>query len=219
MINLKFEPAVGHGAKILALGAHCDDIEIGCGGTLLKWIDQHPNTEVKWVVFASNEIRKKEALKSAQRFLDGLNSAEIDVLNYRDAFLPTSFSHIKEYFETLKTSFNPDVIFTHYRQDRHQDHRLISDLTWNTFRDHFILEYEIPKYDGDLGIPNCFCQLEEQYVQKKINILLDCFESQKNKHWFEPETFKSLMRLRGLESASSQKYAEAFHARKWLICP
>ena len=216
MISLTFDQQSVGGLNILALGAHCDDIEIGCGGTLLKLIDQHQVRHITRVVFASNEIRKQEALNSAAQFLDGLSSKEVIVLDYRDAFLSFSAMEIKERFESIKGILNPDLVFTHYRDDRHQDHRLISDLTWNTFRDHFILEYEIPKYDGDLGIPQCFCHLTPLQANKKIDILLQAFESQKNKHWFDRETFLALMRIRGLESAA-HKYAESFYARKWLL--
>ncbi len=215
MIPLQFNKA--EGLNILCLGAHCDDIEIGCGGTLLKWIGEYPIQYIKWAVFASNETRKQEALDCAHRFLADVPDKEIVVHSYRDAFLPYSAVEIKEYFETVKASFNPDVVFTHYRHDRHQDHRLISDLTWNTFRSHLILEYEIPKYDGDLGIPNCFCRLGEEQVNQKVDFLLQSYESQAVKHWFDRETFLSLMRLRGMEAAATEKYAEAFHLRKVII--
>ena len=200
--------------NVLCLGAHCDDIEIGCGGTVLKLIEEGKVAKLKWVVFASNAVRKKEAIDSANAFLEEVEEKEIIVLDHRDAFLQFSALEIKEYFETIKKSFNPDLVFTHYRQDRHQDHRLLSDLAWNTFRNHLILEYEIPKYDGDIGIPNCFFHLSEQQIEKKIDILIDCFESQRNKHWFDKETFLSLPRIRGMESASPGRFAEAFYARK-----
>ncbi len=203
--------------NILCLGAHCDDIEIGCGGTLLKMIKKKQVAHLKWVVFASNEVRKKEAIACAEGFLKDLKDKEIIVLDYRDAFLSFSAFEIKEYFESIKQSFKPDLVFTHYRNDRHQDHRLLSDLAWNTFRNHLILEYEIPKYDGDLGIPNCFCHLTENQADRKVNLLLHHYDSQKNKHWFDKETFLSLMRIRGMESAAQSKYAEAFHVRKFLI--
>jgi LmbE family N-acetylglucosaminyl deacetylase len=217
MIGLKFDQQVGTGLNILALGAHCDDIEIGCGGTLLKLIAQHQVKHITWIVFASNESRKQEALASAALFLEGVESREVQVLDYRDAFLSFSAMEIKEHFESIKTAFNPDIVFTHYRDDRHQDHRLISDLTWNTFRNHMILEYEIPKYDGDLGIPQCFSQLSPAQVERKVEVLMDAFGSQRNKHWFDRDTFLALMRIRGLESAAESKYAEAFFSRKWLI--
>ncbi|MEL6863197.1 MAG: PIG-L deacetylase family protein [Bacteroidota bacterium] len=217
MIPLTIGAAKGQALKVLCLGAHCDDIEIGCGGTLLKWIAKKQIQQIKWVVFASNEQRKQEAIISARAFLADVPNKDISVLSYRDAFLSFSALEIKEYFEDIKRSFNPDVVFTHYRDDRHQDHRLISDLSWNTFRNHLIMEYEIPKYDGDLGIPNCFSQLTGAEVDQKLEILLSSFPSQAGKHWFDRETFIALMRIRGLESASEQKYAEAFHVRKWRI--
>ncbi len=200
--------------NILLLGAHCDDIEIGCGGTLLKILDYYRVNQVKWIIFTSNETRKKEAMNSASLFLKEVKNKEIFINNYRDGFLPTIMTEVKDYFETLKKSFNPDIIFTHYRDDLHQDHRLVNQLTWNTFRNHTILEYEIPKYDGDLGIPNFFVNLENKYVDKKIEILLKSFESQVSKHWFDRETFTALMRIRAMESANAGKYTEAFYARK-----
>lgn len=217
MIRLQFETAKSDGLNILCLGAHCDDIEIGCGGTLLKLIGEYPVNRLKWVVFASDETRKQEALRSAEAFLEGVENREVAVLSYRDAFLPASAVEIKEYFEEIKKAFAPDLVFTHYRHDRHQDHRLLSDLAWNTFRGHLILEYEIPKYDGDLGAPNCFAHLTEEQVGRKVGILLECFASQKEKHWFDKETFLALLRIRGMESASPTRYAEAFHLRKMII--
>lgn len=217
MTPIQFVKEKGKGLKILCLGAHCDDIEIGCGGSILKLINAGLVQELRWVVFASNPVRKKEAERCARLFLEGLENHKITVHDHRDAFLNFSALEIKEYFESVKGAFDPDLVFTHYRNDRHQDHRLISDLTWNTFRNHLILEYEIPKYDGDLGIPNCFFQLTETLVEKKIKFLLEGFPSEKNKHWFDRETFLALMRIRGLESANNHKYAEAFHARKLII--
>lgn len=215
MLPLRFKDN-GRGLKLLCLGAHCDDIEIGCGGTILRLQEEYRIDRLQWVVFTSNELRRAEALHSAQQFVDGLGDAHIEILNYRDAFLSFSALEVKEYFESLKKVMDPDVVFTHYRDDRHQDHRLISDLTWNTFRNHLILEYEIPKYDGDLGQPNAFMPLSEAQAAKKVDILLDSFASQRSKHWFDRETFLSLMRIRGLECAHDQRYAEAFYVRKWV---
>lgn len=217
MIPLQFETAGREGLDILCLGAHCDDIEIGCGGALLKLMGQYPVRHVMWVVFASNAVRKQEALRSAEAFLEKAESRDIVVLDYRDAFLQFSALEIKEYFESVKREFNPNLVFTHYRDDRHQDHRLISDLAWNTFRDHFILEYEIPKYDGDLGTPNCFVHLTEEQASRKVELLMSYFASQKKKHWFDKETFLALLRIRGMESASPTRYAEAFHLRKMVL--
>lgn len=201
--------------SILCLGAHSDDIEIGCGGSLLKIFKAYNVSFVKWMVFSSNETRKKEAIKSASLFLKNVQSRDIEVLDYRDGFLPQFHYEIKDRFEKIKTEINPDIIFTHNRTDRHQDHCLVSDLSWNTFRNHTILEYEIPKYDGDLGIPNFFIPIDETLVEEKVNILMTAFTSQKNKHWFDKESFTSLMRIRGMESAV--KYAEAFYARKLVF--
>lgn len=201
--------------SILCLGAHCDDIEIGVGGTLLKLIAEYNVVSVDWVVCASNEIRAGEAKQSAEEFLDGTNPKSIQINSWRDGYLPSVEAEIKDYFEELKKTIQPDVIFTHYRDDRHQDHRLVSNLTWNTWRDHFILEYEIPKYDGDLGTPNFFVPLSEHYIKRKNSNILDSFVSQKGKHWFDNETFMALPRLRGMESAVT--YAEAFFARKLVF--
>lgn len=217
MTPLQFKTAGGEGLDILCLGAHCDDIEIGCGGTLLKLIAEYPVRHLKWVVFASNAERKPEALGSAEAFLEGVVQPEIRILDYRDAFLPSFAAEIKEHFESIKSSFNPNLVFTHYREDRHQDHRLLSGLAWNTFRSHLILEYEIPKYDGDLGTPNCFFHLTEEQANRKVELLLNHFTSQKEKHWFDRETFLALLRIRGMESASPTRYAEAFHLRKMVL--
>jgi len=217
MLHLNFNKFAKSGFKLLCLGAHCDDIEIGCGGTLLKLIENYNISFVKWVVFASTEERAKEATASAELFLQGVKEKDIVVHRYRDGFLNYSGYEIKDNFEKIKKEFTPDVVFTHYRNDRHQDHRLLSDLAWNTYRDHLILEYEIPKYDGDLGIPNLFVSVDARLAEQKIDILLKSFASQANKHWFDKETFLALMRLRGMECAAETKYAEAFHARKVLI--
>ena len=198
--------------KILCLGAHSDDIEIGCGGALLKILKENSIEQVEWIVFATNEQRKIEAETSAKNYLYGLNKANVSIYEFRDGFLPYHAIEIKEKFEEIKKRINPDIIFTHYRDDRHQDHRLISDLTWNTFRDNMILEYEIPKWDGDIGNPNFYVELNEKILNKRNQLLKDCFITQKGKHWFKEEMFRSLARIRGMESAC--EFAEAFYARK-----
>jgi len=203
--------------KILCLGAHSDDIEIGAGGTILKIIDSYPVESVYWLTFCSNDVRKKEAEDSAEQFLKPLKEKQIHIKSFRDGFLPTLGTEVKELFEVVKGEFSPDLIFTHYRNDLHQDHRKVNELTWNTFRNHFILEYEIPKYDGDLGQPNYFTHLNQKYVDRKIDILLNSFASQAGKHWFDKETFQAIMRIRGMESATQDKFAEAFYARKIVI--
>lgn len=212
---LGFKLANAQPINILCLGAHCDDIEIGAGGTLLKIFEEYQINSVKWVVFTSNETRKVEANTSATRFLEKIENKEILIYANRDGFLPFMAAEVKETFEKIKGEFVPDIIFTHYRNDRHQDHRLVSDLTWNTWRSHQILEYEIPKYDGDMGNPNLYVPLQEKHISLKNKILMESFESQVCKHWFDEDTFNALPRLRGIESAS--KYAEAFYARKVIF--
>ena len=204
--------SLGNAKRILLLGAHSDDIEIGCGGTILKLAKSNPKLEIVWVVFSAEGARRREARASAQLFLKEVSQSKIVLKNFRTSFFPAQGESIKKFFETLKRSFNPDIVFTHYREDRHQDHRLLSDLAWNTFRDHFIAEYEIPKYDGDLGIPNLFVPLDEAICRRKAQHLCRIFGTQKSRHWFSEDTFLALMRLRGVECAS--RYAEAFHCRK-----
>lgn len=210
MISLKL--IAKQNLNLLCIGAHCDDIEIGCGGTILKILDEYQVNSVMWIVFSSNEIRKKEAQISAESFLHEIEKKTIKIESYKDGFLPDSFAEIKESFEQIKNSYNPDLIFTHYRNDIHQDHHLLGDLTWNTFRNHLILEYEIPKFDGDFGIPNFYVPLEEEIVKRKNEIIINSFQSQVKKHWFNNETFNAILRLRGMESVS--KFSEAFYARK-----
>jgi LmbE family N-acetylglucosaminyl deacetylase len=199
--------------RILCLGAHSDDIEIGCGGTLLQTLAGHSNIHVDWVVFSANATRKKEAIHSASLFLKQAKSKHITVHSYRDGFFPYQGAKIKMAFERLKKT-TPDVIFTHYRDDLHQDHRQINQLTWNTFRNHMILEYEIPKFDGDLGAPNVFFPIEEPTCQRKAEYLNQAFVTQRAKHWFSEGTFFALMRIRGVEGNSPTRYAEAFYGRK-----
>ena len=217
MINLQFDTQKDSPLKILCLGAHSDDIEIGCGGTILKMTKEYPNSEVYWVVFSADGKRKKEAEESTNIFLKDAKEKAIVIKDFRDGFFPYIGAEIKEYFETLKHEVDPDVIFTHYRCDLHQDHRQVSDITWNTFRDHLILEYEIPKYDGDLGPPNFFVHLEDDICETKIQNIFNIFKTQTANQWFRKETFQSIMTLRGIESNSPSGYAEAFYCRKIII--
>lgn len=203
--------------KILCLGAHSDDIEIGCGGTILRLIDDFPEAEFYWAVFSGDRKRAKEAKRSANAFLKGAKSKIIALQDFRESYFPFSGTEIKDFFETLKQEFSPDLIFTHYRNDAHQDHRVLSDLTWNTYRNHLILEYEIPKYDGDLRNPNLFVHLNEIYVQMKVKYICETFTSQNQKLWFSKDAFKSIMRIRGIESNSSSKFAEGFYCRKMIF--
>jgi LmbE family N-acetylglucosaminyl deacetylase len=200
--------------KLVCLGAHADDIEIGCGGLILTLLERHQNVEVDWIVFSSTSKRSREARQSAELFLQGARRRRVVLKRFRDSFFPHEGDRIKKVFETLKKQLNPDIVLTHYREDRHQDHRVLSDLAWNTFRDHLVLEYEIPKFDGDLGVPNCFVPLDPATCARKVAYLMAAFSSQRDKHWFSDETFMSLMRLRGMECRAPGGYAEAFYARK-----
>lgn len=203
--------------RVLCLGAHSDDIEIGCGGTILTLAATKREMDVCWVVFSSNEERKKEALKSADAFLGSTVKKQVVIHTFRDGFLPYVGGAVKDQFEELKAHFSPDLILTHYGRDLHQDHRLISELTWNTFRNHLILEYEIPKYDGDFGSPNVFVPLDETICRQKIDNILDCFRSQSQKSWFSRELFSSVLRVRGMEANIASGYAEGFYCRKAIV--
>lgn len=214
-LNLPEDPAEPF--KILCLGAHSDDIEIGCGGTILQLLSSYTNLHVVWVVFSSGREREREARASAALFLKNAKGQQVVVKNFRDGFFPYEGTEIKNFFEEIKKDVNPDLIFTHYRIDRHQDHRTISDLTWNTWRRHLILEYEIPKYDGDLASPNCFVPLKREICNRKIKHICDVFQTQSNKAWLTADTFQAILRLRGIECGAPDKYAEAFYCRKFIL--
>jgi LmbE family N-acetylglucosaminyl deacetylase len=202
--------------NILCLGAHSDDLEIGCGGTLLRLTRLYPSLSVRWVVFsASTDARRAEALAGGARFLAHAGAKKITVGPFREAFFPSAWEQIKEYVEQLRTDSEPDLVFTHYRFDLHQDHKLVSELTWNTFRRALVLEYEIPKWDGDLGTPSCYVRLADDIVEEKIRAIRETFPSQQARHWFTDDTFRALMRLRGVEC--NARYAEAFYARKLTL--
>jgi LmbE family N-acetylglucosaminyl deacetylase len=203
--------------SILCLGAHSDDIEIGCGGTILQLSQAYQHIEWHWIVFSADRQRRQEAVQSAELFLRHAKRKTIVVNNFKDGCFPFIGSRIKSYFEKIKQSCSPDLILTHYRNDLHQDHRVISDLTWNTFRDHLILEYEIPKYDGDVGSPNFFVHLNEPQCMTKTRHIMECFKTQAGKQWFTEDTFLSVMRIRGIESNAPSKYAEGFYCRKMVF--
>lgn len=203
--------------NVLCLGAHSDDIEIGCGGGILRLKEQYPGCSFHWVVFSAIGVREAEAKRGALLFAGSTLQNPPLLKTFRDGFMPFLGAEVKEVFEELKRTISPDLIFTHNRNDAHQDHRFISELTWNTFRDHLILEYEIPKYDGDLGQPGFFVPLSSELCGKKVRYLMDAFQSQRCKHWFREDTFTSLMRLRGMECNAASGYAEAFYCRKMVI--
>ena len=216
MIRLKLDEVSARPVNVLFLGAHSDDIEIGCGGTILRLREQYPNCALHWIVFSAAGNRAAESARGAQLF-GGLGQEAVLLKTFRDGFMPFEGAEVKAACEGLKQTMSPDVIFTHNRHDAHQDHRLIAELTWNTFRDHLIFEYEIPKFDGDLGQPNFYVPIEAELSEKKARWILDTFESQRSKRWFEEETFLSLMRLRGIECNAPSGYAEAFYCRKAVL--
>ena len=209
MLSLPGDPL-----DILCLGAHPDDIEIGCGATLLTLLRERHQVSVTWIVLSGDDIREAEARDGGTRILEGAAFSDIKVAQFRDAYFPYEGVQLKEYFDGLGSQIEPDVIFTHHRGDLHQDHRLVAELTWNTFRNHLILEYEIPKYDADLGSPEMFVPIDEATLQQKIGILMECYPSQAAKPWFTPDVFRAVSVLRGIESRSGTGLAEGFHVRK-----
>ncbi|MFC1639650.1 PIG-L deacetylase family protein [Gemmatimonadota bacterium] len=202
---------------MLCLGAHSDDIEIGCGGSVLSLIAENPGAVVDWIVFGATGERASEARASAEAFLADAGRKSIDVRSFQDGFFPYVGGAIKEYFEEIKQELDPDIIFTHFRHDLHQDHRVISELTWNTFRNHLILEYEVIKYDGDLGSPNVFIAVDRATCRRKVDTILKSFKTQGSRSWFTEDVFRSLLRIRGVECNALDGYAEAFYCRKMVI--
>lgn len=215
--QFRFGTARDEPLRVLCLGAHSDDIEIGCGGTILELVRARPDVELRWVVFSAAGERAGEARTAARLFIGKRAAQAIQLHEYRDGFFPTLLSPIKERFEAVAREFSPHVVFTHRREDRHQDHRVLSDLAWNTFRRATILEYEIPKWDGDLGMPNCYVPLSAVVARRKVALLMKAFATQRSKDWFDEETFRGLARLRGMECRSPSGYAEAFFGRKLTI--
>jgi LmbE family N-acetylglucosaminyl deacetylase len=207
----------GNIRRLLCLGAHSDDIEIGCGGSILQLLKAYPEIEVHWVVFSASPTRRSEALASADAFLQGAHRRQVVVHAFRDGYFPFVGDAIKDAFEELKQTCLPDVVLTHSRHDLHQDHRLLSQLTYNTFRDHLVLEYEIPKWDGDLRTPIAYLPLERAVAQRKVDLLLQHFPTQAGRDWFTADTFHGLMRLRGVEARAPEGVAEGFHIRKLLL--
>jgi LmbE family N-acetylglucosaminyl deacetylase len=217
MIHLKLDGGAAGALQILCLGCHSDDIEIGCGGTILRLASEQPGCVFHWVVFSAIGARAVEAQHAAAQFVEPSRLKGPLLKTFRDGFMPFVGAELKAVFEELKQTVSPDLIFTHNLKDAHQDHRLIAELTWNTFRDHLILEYEIPKYDGDMGQPGVFVPLPSELCEKKVRLIMDVFQSQHGKHWFQRETFFSLMRLRGMECNAPSGYAEAFYSRKLVL--
>ena len=205
----------GKKLRVLALGAHSDDIEIGAGGAILSWIASGAEVSIDWCALSAPGERADEARASAMEFLAGAKQAEIHLGDFRDGYFPAERTAVKDWVEGLKRLEKPDVVLCHQRNDAHQDHRMVCELAWNTFRDHLILEYEIPKWDGDLGQPNLYVPLSEEVLARKIELLHKHFGTQRSKAWFDDETFRGLARLRGIECR--ERYAEAFFARKLTL--
>jgi LmbE family N-acetylglucosaminyl deacetylase len=202
--------------RVLCIGCHSDDIEIGCGGTILTLSEQYPQSEFHWVVFNAKDTREAEA-RHATALFAGERSKGLILKGFQDGYMPFVGAEVKDVFEQELKPLAPHLVLTHNRKDAHQDHRLIAELTWNTFRDHLVLEYEIPKYDGDMGQPSVFVPLTREVCEKKVRHLMEAFRSQQGKRWFQPDTFFSLMRLRGMECNSPSGYAEAFYGRKLVL--
>jgi LmbE family N-acetylglucosaminyl deacetylase len=213
MTPLQFAPA--RPFRLLCLGAHCDDIEIGCGGTVLRLLAERSAVQVRWVVFTGSAVRQSEAKASADAFLAGAERAEVQLHGFRESFLPQQWGAVKEEFEHIKAGFAPSLILVHGHDDSHQDHRLLAELAWNTFRDHLIWEYEIPKYEGDFPQPNIFVPLSEDQAGRKVELITRLFASQRGRAWFDADTFRGLLRLRGI--GCNAPWAEAFSCRKAVI--
>ena len=217
MLPLAPCPATAGGYELFCVGAHADDIEIGCGGTLLRLLRELDVERITWVVLSGNRERAAEARKAARRIVGRQAELRLVQGEFRESYFPYEAVPIKQLFDQLGRETRPDLVFTHYRKDRHQDHRLVSDLTYNTFRDHLVLEYEILKTDGDLGRPNVYVSLERPVVDRKLKIVQDCFASQRTKRWFTDDAFRGLLRVRGVEAGGPSGYAEAFYGRKLVL--
>ncbi len=215
MLRVAFGENAAAPLRILCIGAHADDIEIGCGGTLLRLLTERPGSSLRWVVLSATPERETEAGASALDFL-GDAGGDISIASFRERYFPYVEAEIKDYFEKLKP-VAPDVIFCHRRDDMHRDHRVAAELTWNTFRDHLILEYEIPKYEGDLGTPDVFVPLSRDLAERKVGLIMEHFASQRGRSWFRPDTFHGLMSVRGVECNAPEGRAEAFYARKLVV--
>lgn len=212
---LTFKPDLPADGIVLCLGAHCDDIEIGCGGALMTLHARYPGLRFHWHVFSGEDGRDQETRAAAARLLGSQCSVTVD--QFRASYFPYAGAQLKDAFEGIKSRVRPDLIFTHFLQDRHQDHRLTAELTWNAFRNHAVLEYEIPKFEGDLAHPNVYFQLPRPTVDRKIEVLMECFPSQRARQWFDRDLFLGHMRLRGVECNSESRFAEAFHVRKLAL--
>ena len=199
---------------VIAIGAHADDLEIGCGGTILRLAGEGRLASVHWLVLSASGPRIAEARAGAEAFLDGIDAVSVDIADFRDGYFPSQYAAIKDRFEDLKSLGSPDLVLVPRRGDLHQDHRLVAELAWNTFRDHVILEYEIPKWDADLTPPNVYVELTRAVIERKAELLGRVFGSQADRHWFDRDLFVGLARVRGMECRAPEGFAEGFHAHK-----
>jgi LmbE family N-acetylglucosaminyl deacetylase len=216
MIDLSLRPGSAP-LRVLCLGAHSDDIEIGCGGTVMQWLRDGAALDVTWVVCSAPDTRRTEATRSAQALLRGAARRRIVIGDLEDSHFPSQMRELKAFCRQIRDEDKADVVFTHHVDDLHQDHRALAEVTWQTWRDHLVLEYEIPKFEGDLGRPNAFVPLEGSVARRKVDHLMRHFGTQRSKDWFRASTFEALMALRGIECRAADGMAEAFHARKVRI--
>jgi LmbE family N-acetylglucosaminyl deacetylase len=214
---LLFDPHERRSQRVLCIGAHCDDIEIGCGGTLVALQQQARAPVFDWVVLSGTDARRRETERAMQKLVRPRSRGDLLFQDFPDGRFPSAYGEIKRFCESLKRRPAPDVILCHERDDRHQDHRIVNEMVWNTFRDHLVLEYEIPKWDGGLSQPNLYVPIRASDARTKIEALLKSYASQAGRDWFTPDTFLALLRMRGLECRSPSGLAEAFHARKLLF--
>lgn len=219
MLGLTDDLARDEPLRLLCLGAHADDIEIGAAGTVLRLLERPGGLACRWSVFSADAARAAEARAAAADLLAPACEAHVEILDFRESYFPFHGAAIKDHVQRIRAEFDPHLVLTHARHDRHQDHRLLSDLTWNAFRDHLVLEYEIPKWDGDLGTPNVFVPIDRRHAERKVRAILSHFATQRGKDWFDEETFWAMLRIRGVECSAPSRYAEAFHGRKLVIGP
>lgn len=217
MFPLNLAALHGRRLEVLCIGAHCDDIEIGCGGILLTLQQRHADCRIHWLVLTSIPTRRAEAVAAAQALVRPSARGEVRICELPDGLLPAHFAEVKRHFEDLKRDIEPDIVFTHHGRDLHQDHSLVSQVTWQTFRDHLIWEYEVPKYDADLAAPNVYVPLPAGVATQKADLVMRSFPSQAGKSWFSADNLLAVMRLRGLECRAESGFAEAFHCRKLVF--
>lgn len=216
MLPLRLVPANGAPLTVLAVGAHSDDVEIGSGGTLLTLAAALPEVRAHVVVLSATPTRAGEAQAGARRFLPG-GRVDVEVHDLPDGRYPGHWAGLKDRLEELARRVRPDLILAPRLDDAHQDHRTVARLVRTVWRDHLVLGYEIPKYDGDLPRPNLYVPLTAEVLQEKLRLLRTCFPSQADRDWFDDEVFRGLARLRGVESRC--RYAEGFEVTKLVLAP